>query len=168
MSKDKLYYVCISCCTQQSQTFKAACEETARERSRVWHKANRWYFKQWNQDHPEGRIIVRQRRIARKRALPATLTKAQWDAVKAVFDGKCCYCGRDGPLHQDHYIPVSKGGEYTHNNIVPACQSCNCSKGNKDAVQWFREQLFYTLKQERMILKYLHYKNNIQQLRISV
>ena len=34
-------------------------------------------------------------------------------------------------LSKDHIIPISKGGNNTRENIVPACITCNSSKGNK-------------------------------------
>jgi len=30
----------------------------------------------------------------------------------------------------DHVIPLSKGGKHLPSNVVPACASCNSSKGN--------------------------------------
>lgn len=79
--------------------------------------------------HPEWRVGEAQRRRARKRLLPATLTREQWLAIKAAYGNRCAYCGlRSQRLTQDHVIPVSKGGGYTPDNIVPACQSCNSRK----------------------------------------
>lgn len=31
----------------------------------------------------------------------------------------------------DHTIPVSKGGEHSPHNVVPACIECNSKKGAK-------------------------------------
>jgi 5-methylcytosine-specific restriction endonuclease McrA len=43
---------------------------------------------------------------------------------------QCCYCG--GPYQAlDHMWPISKGGSHDPSNLVPACQSCNSSKGRK-------------------------------------
>jgi 5-methylcytosine-specific restriction endonuclease McrA len=47
---------------------------------------------------------------------------------------------RNTVLHQEHHIPVAKGGGYTPNNILPACQSCNLSKGSRDPVEWLVNQ----------------------------
>lgn len=41
----------------------------------------------------------------------------------------CYYCGKFGNT-VDHLVPKSKGGEYTHDNLVCACQKCNCKKDN--------------------------------------
>ncbi len=68
---------------------------------------------------------------ARKRGLPATLTLDEWEDILFLFDHRCAYCmGVDLKLEQDHFIPVSKGGGYTLDNIVPACRPCNATKGN--------------------------------------
>ena len=32
------------------------------------------------------------------------------------------------PACRDHFVPVSKGGHHTKENIIPACGICNCEK----------------------------------------
>ena len=52
--------------------------------------------------------------------------------VFAEFNHACAYCLRtDRKLTVDHMEPVSKGGDNTRANIVPACLSCNSSKGDR-------------------------------------
>ncbi len=65
------------------------------------------------------------------------LTLAQWLEIQAEFDGRCTYC-LEYPerLEMDHVIPLSRGGNHTADNIVPACRSCNSSKGNKLLSEW--------------------------------
>lgn len=73
------------------------------------------------------------RRAARKRNLESTLTDEQWQKIVAIHFGRCHYCGiKSDKLHQEHKIPVVKGGGYTAENIVPACSRCNQSKHTKD------------------------------------
>lgn len=57
-------------------------------------------------------------------------THAQWLAMQGHYDHRCVYCGkrRKGKLTQDHITPLSKGGNHTASNIVPACRSCNSKK----------------------------------------
>ncbi len=46
----------------------------------------------------------------------------------------CYWCSqklRDGDIHYDHYIPLSKGGRNSIDNIVVSCSFCNLSKHNK-------------------------------------
>ena len=125
-------------------------------------KRSKEYRKTHKIDKTQNSIYL-QRRRALKNKLPATLTFEQWEQIKKDFDYKCAYCGEELPLSQDHFIALSKGGEYTHNNIIPACRRCNSSKGNKDFFEWFIEQESYSEKREKFILKYLHYTNNREQ-----
>lgn len=66
----------------------------------------------------------------------------EWRFVKAnwLVDGvvRCAYCGEktESPT-RDHAQPISKGGGTHPHNIVPACGSCNRSKNNKPATEWY-------------------------------
>ena len=112
--------------------------------------------------------VTSQRYRTRKLKLPATLTIEQWDKAKQTFNNKCAYCNRELPLAQEHFLALSSGGEYTYNNIIPSCKSCNSSKGNRDFFAWYKGYKYYNKGRERKILKYLHYNNNIQQLAFSI
>ena len=48
----------------------------------------------------------------------------------------CWYCGIVGNCVMDHLVPLSRGGENSPENIVPACWACNSSKGNKLLSEW--------------------------------
>lgn len=76
----------------------------------------------------------------------------EWKEALIFFGGECAYCGcttRKGlRLTRDHLEPTSTGGRTIQSNIVPACQSCNSSKGAKDFKDWFMAQPFFS--QERL------------------
>jgi hypothetical protein len=112
-------------------------------------------------------IKLNQRR-AQKKNLPNNYTRKQWKECKLSFNNKCAYCGEEKKLTQEHFIPLSKGGEYTKNNILPACGSCNSGKRDKDFFDWYPRQPFYQAEREKKILEYLGYKDGIQQLSISI
>ena len=78
----------------------------------------------------------RHKRRARMEILPRSFSIADWADVLDLFGHKCAYCGKDGKLHQDHFIPVTRGGGYEMGNIVPACHSCNSRKNAKDPLAW--------------------------------
>ena len=69
---------------------------------------------------------------ARKRgATISDFTHNQWLRILAAYNGLCAYCGKKfKELTQDHVIPLSKGGNHTASNIVPACTPCNSRKYN--------------------------------------
>lgn len=134
------------------------------------------YSKKYYKENPHVQRISYQRRRAAQQKLPYTLTQKQWEQIKEDFGYKCAYCGiseqeyfkiSDEQLHQEHFVPLSRGGEYTHNNIVPSCRSCNSSKNNTDFKEWYPNYENYSQEREKFILDYLGYKTeNIQQLSI--
>ena len=55
--------------------------------------------------------------------------------------GGCAYCcATDRALQRDCVLPISRGGRYTLDNIVPACGSCNASKCNSEVTGWLRRK----------------------------
>ena len=123
--------------------------------------------RKWSQNNPENRRVSTQRRLARKKLLPNTLIPEQWTAVKEEFGGTCCYCGKEKPLTIEHFVPVNNMGELSIDNVLPACVSCNCSKGAREFRTWFKSQTFYSKQREQKIFKYLNYRNEIQQFSLA-
>jgi len=122
------------------------------------------YWRIYNKKNKEKRSISREKRRTKKKQLPSTLTHKQWQYIKDYFNGKCAYCGKELPLAQDHFIPLSKGGEYTHNNIIPACKNCNSSKKDKLFYEWYPKYKYFSKKREKLILKFLGYiEQRVQQ-----
>ena len=84
-----------------------------------------------HKEHPEIHRAQTKRRRARKaNAAINDFTHTQWFALQEAFNHRCAYCGKraKGHLTQDHITPLSKGGNHTLSNIVPACRSCNGRK----------------------------------------
>jgi 5-methylcytosine-specific restriction endonuclease McrA len=103
------------------------------ERSRDYYRRNaekaRSKVKRWKRNNPAKRSAQHYRERVRWADVPQDLTEQQWQDILAAYGYRCAYCRRRKPLTQDHVIPVSRGGHHTASNIVPACQSCNSSKG---------------------------------------
>ena len=80
------------------------------------------------------------------------LTLEQWKLAKAYFFNQCAYCGEyKERLTQDHIVPIKLNGEYSKNNIIPACRSCNAKKSNYNMVEWFSEQPFFSTSRLKRI-----------------
>lgn len=79
-----------------------------------------------------------QRRLARLRDLPNTLSSQQWDDCQVYFGNACAYCGQRKELEMEHFIPLASphcpGTVVT--NIVPSCYQCNRSKQDKKPHKW--------------------------------
>ena len=93
--------------------------ERSREIKRRWHVANG----------------AARRMAAQFRAsvyVKGDLDFDTWLEILDVFDHLCAYCLRsekEVKLTLDHLVPISKGGEHTESNVVPACLPCNLKKG---------------------------------------
>lgn len=80
------------------------------------------------------------RRRRRIRRADNDLTDPQWVALKEAWGG-CAYCGAtDRALQRDCVQPIRLGGRYTVANVVPACGSCNASKGHHEVTTWMRRR----------------------------
>ena len=88
------------------------------------------YYKRW---YAKSSLILRKLSLTRQaKYASSTFTFDQWLNILEVFDHCCAYCLRkDQKLTMDHVIPVSKEGEHTEENIVPACKSCNSRKNDR-------------------------------------
>lgn len=106
-----------------------------RARARAWYANNR-------QRAIAACQIRKARRQERLVRVPSTLTKQQWEDIKAAYDYRCAYCWqRPQRLAREHQTPISRGGANTAANVVPACQSCNSRKGVKTLLEWAILQL---------------------------
>lgn len=167
---DKGFKVC-SCCenilpytndffnlnSKSKYGLDTTCKECVRNKVSKWQKLNKekTYDKVKKYMSSEkgkcANVSKTMRYEAKRRKLDYSLTENQWDQIKAEFNNCCAYCGKPKKLEREHVIPLTHNGEYTIKNIIPACKSCNCSKGNKDFLTWYRKQEFYSLDRENKI-----------------
>ena len=71
------------------------------------------------------------------------LRNRRWrKSLHEFTSNSCIYCGKNSESI-DHVKPRSRGGLSTTDNCVPACLSCNGSKTDNDAFEWYRKQRFY-------------------------
>lgn len=117
------------------------------------------YNLKYSKSNREVMVKIQQRRRTLKKGLLSDFTVIQWENCLKYFDNKCAYCGKtEKRLHQDHFIPLSKGGEYTITNIIPACKSCNSHKHNGDPLLWYSSRDDYGVGEMNFILDYLNSK----------
>ena len=86
------------------------------------------------------------------------LTDLLWSALKDAWAG-CAYCDvTDKPLQRDCVLPISRGGRYTLDNVVPACRSCNTSKCNDEVTGWLRRK---RLDERSFLLRHLEIRTTL-------
>lgn len=89
---------------------------------------------------PTRKVRYARRRKRRLGLVVNDLTALEWSTLRAAWGG-CAYCGAsDRPLQRDCVLPISRGGRYTVDNVVPACASCNASKCNLEVSLWLRRK----------------------------
>ena len=121
--------------------------------TKEWRAKNKKHLKLYtknyyreNKEYFLEKAHIRRQRIAK---LPYDFDQSDWIRAKEYFGCKCAYCGKQGALTKEHVVPVSKGGGFTADNIIPACQRCNYSKNNRDLEEWYTNQDCY--QEERYI-----------------
>jgi hypothetical protein len=122
----------------------------------------------WSINNKDKLTIRTHKRDARKKLLPSNYSVELWEECKKFFNNKCAYCGNEAKLTEEHFIPLSKGGEYTRNNIIPVCKSCNSSKRDRNFFEYYPKQKYYSEKREQKILKYLNYDLKTKQQQIAL
>ena len=102
------------------------------QRQHIWYEKNKNDIKvrtsQYKKDHPEQYQMYNNRRLASKKT--SVVDKFAHQDIIAKYGNKCFYCN-DLFTHIDHYIPLSKGGSHTLENVRPSCEHCNLTKSNK-------------------------------------
>jgi len=120
--------LCGNCKCKPPVPGKARCEECSQKAS------------DWRQANPEKVCASASRRRALMAQVLSTLTPEQWLEILEYYDRRCAYCfvseAEVGTLHMEHVMPIFRGGTNTPDNVVPACRSCNSSKGIKTLKEW--------------------------------
>jgi hypothetical protein len=149
-TKSKLYYL---------KNKEACYQRTAKWRKnnieKVRENGNRYYAENIER-YRDIKRKIQQKRIAQQNNLLASLTISEWKECKAFFFYKCAYCGCEvKTLHQEHVIPLSQSGNYTRDNIVPACGKCNSSKRNSNMEEWYHKQEFFDMRKLDRIYRWI-------------
>jgi hypothetical protein len=121
----------------------------------------------WHYLRSDFKKAVAQRRRSKEKNAPLNdFTALDWEKTLKFFGNKCAYCWcQDKKIHREHVVPLSKGGSNTITNVIPACESCNCSKSDTLFEVWYPKQPFFTKRKEMKIYRWMEYRvdqTNIQ------
>ena len=138
--------------TEQRKQHYIENSERIKEEARQYRINNSEQLKQYRIKNRDRTLIIRKqymqtrkgkasqqknnaKRQAREQEIINTLTAEEWIDILKEYKFRCAYCGKEFTLFdretRDHVIPISKGGDNTKENVVPACRSCNSQKSNK-------------------------------------
>ena len=118
---------------ESDDTRRARERQKSRRRYQKNPKKHGEYQKEWRKRNPEkAHAYLSRCLIQRSRAIGLqSFTTAEWFALVNLYEGRCAYCGVEGPLEMDHRVPLCRGGANTIDNILPACRHCNRRKHRK-------------------------------------
>lgn len=114
--------------------------ETLAKKKQAYYVANRReraeYFQRWYAEN-RARVMAnaRKRRVA-KASATGSHSENEWQLLRSLYNNLCAYCQTAEGTTRDHIVPISKGGSDGIENIVPACQACNASKGARLLWEW--------------------------------
>ncbi|WP_425203651.1 HNH endonuclease [Priestia megaterium] len=89
------------------------------------------------------------------------ITKEEWLKCKEFFNNECAYCGMTEKEHKEKYNQqlhkehVIHDGSNKIDNCIPACRSCNSSKGTYDLDEWYKGKEFYDSNRQVLINEWL-------------
>lgn len=97
----------------------------------------------YRKKHPEVYRASNSKRRAQKRAAICNVSSEEIRMLKEEYNYCCAYCSsqtnENNPLHIDHMIPLSKGGQHIIENLLPACRDCNLKKFNMGWDEWCKK-----------------------------
>ena len=119
---------------------------------------------------PQGQIAAFNgncRRRIRKQNQGNGASPEQWLECMKFFGWKCAYSGENiggndskSIRSLDHVVPLSKGGEHEIWNLVPMYKLYNIRKQDKDLLEWYKEQDFYSEDRLQKIYEWQEYAFN--------
>lgn len=108
---------------------RARRQRAETEWATIYAQSMRVSRRKWKAAHPEAAREYEARRRARQAGNGIFLvTRRDWERLLSRYDHRCAYCGEATVLHQDHLIPIARGGRHSIGNLVPACIVCNGRK----------------------------------------
>jgi len=150
-------------------------KEAMQKRDRARRKQQTANRRKAQRLNPDKYKIISHRYAARKRNLPDTLTKQEWQYALEYFNHCCAVCGRQlkdlfgaHTVAMDHWIPLSYEGVdnpgTVAENMIPLCHGqdgCNNSKGSKMPNDWLFD-VYRKAKANRILKRIKDYFDSIK------
>ena len=112
--------------------------DAIREYKRSW--ARTAWGKNLERSRERARLQQNRRRARLRDSCSPGVKAHEWAAIceRYTFEAVtyCAYCKVRAGVTIEHVVPLSRGGLDEPGNVVPACRTCNSSKGSKLLSEW--------------------------------
>lgn len=154
---DRLHTFCISCARLKAHDYYESNKAECHRRGKLWAKSNpdkvkvikkkarkpdpigqKRRSKKWRDLHPDKTRMYTAKRRAKLRLAEGYHTADDLALQFKSQKGLCWWCGKKlgKDWHEDHIIPINRGGTNWPNNIVCSCEHCNTSRQDKLPHEW--------------------------------
>lgn len=159
-NRSRLYYL------ENKDYVNSQSKEYRKRNAKILSEKRREYYEKNKEEITKRNIEWRTKNIdkvrfasrkyyQRKRSSFHHYEESDWVYALNFFSHSCAYCGGKEKMEQEHIVPVSKGGPYIASNIIPACRSCNASKGDKDLEMWYRSHKCFNCERLEKVYEYI-------------
>ena len=136
---------CVSCRSQYEQRYWKETRKHDHDRKLTNGRRYRSKYRDrlaakvryYKATHKEAKRIADYKR---RSALTIPYTAKELKARFETFGNQCVYCLSCDRLTVDHFLPLALGGVNAIYNLVPACESCNFSKRDRDPIWWMEQR----------------------------
>ena len=159
-------------------------KEKVLEYSKEYREKNSDKYKKWHKEYyennkdkiaeyrkqyyktPQGQITLINGRVKRRlkeKNQGNGITPEQWLECMKYFNWECAYSGetlKDNTRSIDHIKPLNQGGEHEIWNVVPMDRGLNSSKNDKDLLEWYKSQDFFSEERLQKIYDWQEYAFN--------
>lgn len=153
---------------EKGKIYRDSHKEEISEINRKYRKNNfdkiKEYKKQWCKENPDKIFNSSNKRRIKKENQGKGISQNQWYEMMEFFDWKCAYSGESIANKKDrsidHIIPISKNGLNEIWNCIPCYSPYNKSKHNKDMLEWYVQQPFFSEERLNKIYEWVEYAKN--------
>ena len=152
---------------EYSKQYKKQNKEAIKEYIKQYREQNKEVIKEYKKQYrqsPQGQVVKfnsSNRRRAKKQNQGNGITKEQWMECMSFFNWRCAYSGELVSKQEtrtiDHIVPINKGGCNEIWNVVPAYRNYNSSKQDKDLLEWYKKQPYFSEERLNKIYEWQEY-----------
>ena len=154
---------------EYNKKYKEENKKAIGEQKKKYRKQNKEVIAKRDKKYrntPQGQVVEFNkcsRRRAREQNQGSGITKEQWLEMMNFFNWECAYSGKrltNKTRSIDHITPLNKGGENEIWNCVPMDKNLNSSKNDKEMLEWYTKQPFFTDERLQNIRDWQVYAKN--------